>query len=184
MRNIILLLVISLLSSCTNEYIQCTNKKLYIYNNEVTVKLIPKKKRMKVILSYYDTLIETNAPKKTRIFRIVHNKRIKIKKSSSAGNYQNIIDSFEKIDESLMEFPKEGIDSNGVSYISFVSGDAASVKISHKKGNHKKVIWTHSGLSPDYGYFYTTSKMILEHADISIDSVNSFGEKRKIIDKN
>lgn len=184
MRNIILLLVILLLSSCANEYIQFTNKKLYIYNNEVTVKLIPKKKGMKVILSYYDTLIETNTPKTPRIFRIVHNKRTKIKKSISAGNYHDIIDSFERIDESLMDFHREGIDSNGISYISSVSGDAASVKISHKKGNHKKVIWAHSGLSPNYGYFYTTSKMILEHADISIDSVNSFGEKRKIIDKN
>lgn len=184
MRNIIILLVLLLLSSCAREYIQFTNKKLYIYNSEVTVKLIPKKKRMKVILSYYDTLIETNAPKKPRIFRIVHNKRTKIKKSSTVGNYQDIIDSFEKIDESLMEFPKEVIDSNGVAGLLFVSGDAASVKIFHKKGNHKKVVWTHNGLSPEYGYFYTTSKMILEHADVPIDSINSFGEKRKIIDKN
>ncbi|MFY1046842.1 hypothetical protein [Chryseobacterium sp. GP-SGM7] len=184
MRNIILLLVILLLNSCANEYIQFTTKKLYVYDNEVNVKLVPKKKRTKVILSYYDTLIETNAPKRTRIFRIVHNKRIKIKKIDTLNNYQNIIDSFEKIDENLMKFPKEIIDSNGVAGISFVSGDAASVKIFHKKGNNKKVVLSNSGLLPEYGYFYTTSKMILEHANISIDSVNSFGEKRKIINEN
>lgn len=181
MRSLISLLTVLLLSSCTTEYIQFASKKLYVYNNEVNIKLIPKKKRVKIILSYYDTLIETNAPKNPIIFRIVYNKKIKIKKNNTLDNYQNIINAFEKIDEGLMKFPKENIDSNNISSISFASWDAASISISYKKGNDKKVIWANSGLSPEYGYFYTTSKMILEQADVPIDSINSFGEKRKII---
>jgi len=182
MRKIILLLIFLSLSSCVAESIQFKMKNsLKVYNNEVTVRLTPKKRNVRVFVSYYDTLIETSAPKKPRVFRIVHNKKAKIYRNTTLENYQDIIDSFHKINEDVMKFPKESIDSNGVKSITFGSLDAPSVSIFYKKGRTKKMIRTYNGLSIEYQYFYTTSKMILEQAKISIDSVDSFGEKRKII---
>jgi len=67
-----------------------------------------------------------------------------------------------KIDESLIKYPKDIFDSSGnLIGVTFVSGDAACVSVSHKKGSNKKEIGACSGLSPEYKYFYTTSKMIL-----------------------
>jgi len=63
-----------------------------MYQYKVDVKLIPKKKRTKVILSYYDTRFETTRiPKKSSTFRVIKNKKTKVTGSITRENYQNII---------------------------------------------------------------------------------------------
>lgn len=112
------------MSSCGQEYIQFRYSKLYMYNYKLDLKLIPKKKRTKVILSYYDTLFETTRiPQKPSIFRVIKNKKTKITGSNTIENYQNVITSFMKIDESLIKYPKDVFDTNGnVIGVTFVSG--------------------------------------------------------------
>lgn len=181
MRILLFLPMLFLITSCASEAIEFKTKNyLKIYNDELTVKLIPKKNRTKVLLSYYDTIFETNAPQTPRIFRIVKNRKTKTVTNTSLESYNDVINSFRNIDENLLKYPKTGIDSLSNSYVSSPWPDAPSMKITYFDGSNKKVI-SARGLYEDYGYFYTTSKIILKKANISVDSLITFGTTTRII---
>ncbi|MCY0978260.1 hypothetical protein PGH12_02565 [Chryseobacterium wangxinyae] len=182
MRIFILSFMLLLCTSCASEGIEFRTKNyLKIYNDELTVKLIPRKKTAKVILTYYDTVFETNAPKKPRILRIANNRKRKTVTNISVQKYKDIIISFKKIDENLLKYPKTGIDSLGNSYIISPWPDSPSTKIIYKSRHEKKEI-SARGLHTDYGDFFTTSKMMLENANVPIDSLYTFGFKKRIIE--
>ena len=69
-----------------------------------------------------------------------------------------------------MKFPIIKIDSNRF-FLTTGPHEAATNTITYKKGNYKKKIYG-NGMSPNYGYFYITSKMILEVAGFKINDLN------------
>lgn len=175
MKNIIIIFTLIFafisLDSCRSEYIELRSKNyMKIYDNDLMVKIVPKKNKIVVKAFYYDPIIgESQDPKK---FLIKSNERIKKRLVHPKESYYKMIESFEKIDESLMKSPEPKIDSAGnLHYIMRISCGASSISVMHKKRRVKKTIHGDDMLE-EYGYFYITSKMILEEAGLELKDLN------------
>ncbi|MCX8525527.1 hypothetical protein OF897_16565 [Chryseobacterium formosus] len=166
---IVLMLIVTILNSCRSEHIELRSRNaVKIYDNELKIKIVPCKNRMIVKAVYHAPIIER---RQNSSIKIISNKKVRFRKIYPKHDYFKIIECFENIDEELMRFPKTSTDSNGIWTLQIGPMDAEFVSIKYKKGRYKKDVFGRS-MSPLYGYFFTTSEMILEKAQLELKDLD------------
>lgn len=172
MKKLIAIIVVTTftLNSCRSEYIELRSRNyMKIYNNEIKVKIIPCKNKMIVKTVYHDPITERQQNPNRLVIK--SNEKIKKRIVNSKQDYFKIIESFAKIDESLMKFPKTEIDSTGLHTLIFGFCASPSISLVHKDKRVKKTILGRAMIE-EYGYFYVASKMILEEAGLELKDLD------------
>jgi hypothetical protein len=101
------------------------------------VRIVPKKNKIVIKTVYHDPIVDRGQDSEK--FLIKSNERIKKRLVHPKESYYKMIESFEKIDESLMKSLEPKIDSAGnLHYIMRISCGASSIRVMHKKKESQK----------------------------------------------